>query len=168
VIGFDDYRGATAQSLADQRRNVAKVHQGRDLYALVRRGKAKIVHGIMRDGERMKVDLADAKVAARFYLFDPVLKRASAFAWFFIVNVGAFTDVSLAGFGGNVDRAIDCPKQHAQSAGVVSVLVCNQDGVEFLYVFADDREPAREFFRAQSGVDENTSFARNDQNRIAR
>jgi hypothetical protein len=44
----------------------------------------------------------------------------------------------------------------------------DQYGVEFLRVFADEREPARDLFGAEPGVNENTRLARNDQNRIAR
>lgn len=44
----------------------------------------------------------------------------------------------------------------------------DQNRVEFLHVFADDGEPARDLFSTESGVNENASFAGNDQNRIAR
>src|SRR6266550_4500907 len=168
VVGFDHDRGATTQPLANECRDVAKVHQGGDLHPLMRRREPEIVYGVVWDGEGVKVDLADAKVAARLYLLDAVLKRPGAFAWFFIVNVETLADVGIAGFGGNIDRAIDCPKQYAQAAGVVAMFMGDEDGIESLHVFADEREPARNLFGAQSGVHENTSLACNDQNRIAR
>jgi hypothetical protein len=59
-------------------------------------------------------------------------------------------------------------QQHAQAAGVVAMFVCDQNGVEFLHVLADEREPARYLFGAETGVNENASFAGNDQDRIAR
>jgi hypothetical protein len=146
---------------------VAKVHQRGNFHALVSRREAKIVDRIVRNGERMKVDLADAKVAARFYLFDAVAERASPFPGLFIVYVEALADVSIAGFGGDVDRAIDCPQQHTQAARMVAVFMGDENGVESLHVFANKREPARDLFGAKSSVNENTRLACNDQNRIA-
>ena len=68
-LWFDSItRGAPAQAFADQRRNVTKVHQGRDLYALVCRREAEIVHRVMWDGEGMEVDLPNAKILAGFDL----------------------------------------------------------------------------------------------------
>ncbi len=51
---------------------------------------------------------------------------------------------------------------------MIAVLVRDQDRVEFLHIFAGQRQAARNFFRAQSGIDENTCIAGNDQNRIPR
>jgi hypothetical protein len=51
---------------------------------------------------------------------------------------------------------------------VIAVFVCDEHAVESLYVFPDHCQPARELFGAQARVDEDASFAGNDQNRIAR
>jgi hypothetical protein len=72
------------------------------------------------------------------------------------------------GLRGNVDWAINCSQQHAQATDVIAMLVRDQHGVEFLYVFADNGQAARNFFGAQSSIDENTCIAGNDQNRITR
>ena len=93
---------------------------------------------------------------------------SGAFARLFVVDVRAFADVGIAGLRGNVDGTIDRAQQHAQAAGVIAMFVSDEHGVEPLYVFADEREPARDLFGAEAGVNENTSFAGNDQNRIAR
>jgi hypothetical protein len=129
--------------------------------------EAEIVYRVVWDRKRMKVDLADAKVAARFYLLDPIPKRLSAFARLFIVNVGALADVGIASLGGNIYGTVNGSEQHAQAAGVVTMFMRDQHGIESLDVFADQREPTRNLFRAQSGVNQNPSFAGNDQNRIA-
>jgi hypothetical protein len=121
----------------------------------------------MRDRERMKVDLADAKVLARFYLLDTIVKRLRTFAWLFVVDVGAFAYVGVAGFGGDIDRAVDSSQQDAQAARVVAVLVSDQHRVKPLDIFANQSEPARDLFGAESGINQNTSFAGNDQNCIA-
>jgi hypothetical protein len=47
------------------------------------------------------------------------------------------------------------------------MFMCYQHRIELLHVFPDEREPARNLFSAESGVNENTSLARNDQDRIA-
>src|SRR6267142_2148350 len=168
VIRLDNNRGATPQAFADERSDVAKVHQGRNLYALMRRGETEIVDCVVWNRERMKVDLADAKVAARLNLFDAILEGFGAFARLFVVHIRALAYVSLTSLRGNVDGAGDRSQQDAQAAGVVAMFMRDEDCVEFLHVFADEREPPRDLFSAESGIDENTSFARNDQNRIAR
>src|SRR5438034_8983605 len=72
VVRLDNYRGTTAQAFADERRNMAKVHQSRNLDALMRCCEAEIVDCVVRNCERMKVDLANTKVLTRFYLLDPI------------------------------------------------------------------------------------------------
>jgi hypothetical protein len=115
----------------------------------------------------MEVDFADAKVSAGFYLFDAILECFEAFARLFIVCIQPFADVSVMRFGRDVDRTIHCSQQDAQPTGVIAMLVSYQDGVELLDVFAHQRQPARDLPGAESGINQNTSFAGNDQNRIA-
>lgn len=86
---------------------------------------------------------------------------------FITIEMKAFTDVGVAGFRGNVYRTIDGPEQNAQASRVIAVFVCDEHAVQTLHIFADEREPAANFFGAESGVNENTCIARNDQNRIA-
>ena len=62
VVRFDDDGGATAQLLRNQRRNMAKIHQRRDLHTVVRCRETKIIDRVVRHRERVKVDRADAKV----------------------------------------------------------------------------------------------------------
>ena len=78
VIRLDDDRGATTQSFGDECRHVTKVHQGRDLHALMCGSETEIVDGVVRNCERMKVDLADAKVLARLDLFNSIAKSFAA------------------------------------------------------------------------------------------
>jgi hypothetical protein len=146
---------------------MAKIHQSGDFHALMRRRESEIVYRVVRDGEGVKVDLPDAKVSARLNLLYAVLERSSAFARFFVADVLALAYVSVASFSGNIDGAIDGSEQHAQTTGMVAMFMGDQHGVELLYVFADERQPARDLFGAESGVNKNTSLAGNDQNRIA-
>ena len=95
------------------------------------------------------------------------LQRCGSFSRFVVADVESLTDICVVGFGGNIDRTINCSKQDSQTAGVIAVFVCDQNSVETLNVFADERESARDLFGAESGVNENASFACNDQNRIA-
>src|SRR5882724_1235691 len=127
---------------------MAKIHQSGYFHALMGRRESEIVYRVVRDGEGVKVDLADAKVSARLNLLHAVLKRSSAFARFFVADVLALAYVGIAGFGGNVDGAVDGPEQHAQTTGVVAMFMGDQHGVEFLYVFADERQSSRDLFGA--------------------
>jgi hypothetical protein len=122
----------------------------------------------MGNGERVKIYLPDAKVFAGFNLLHPIAQCLGTFARLVVANVQAFANVSVMSFGGNVDRAINRSQQHAQATGVIPMFVRDQNSVELLHIFADQRQTARDFFGAQSGIDENTCIAGNDQNRIPR
>ena len=98
---------ATAQALANQGRDVTEIHQRRYLDTLVRRGEPEVVYSVVGNSERMKVDLADAKVPARFYLLDAILKCFGASTRLLIVYVRALAYVGITGLRGNVDRAVD-------------------------------------------------------------
>src|SRR6185369_17428487 len=115
---------------------MTKIHQRRDLYALMRRREAEIIDGVMWDGEGMKVDFANAKILARFDLLDAILESFSAFSRFFVVDVGALAYVGITGLGGDVDGTIHGAQQHAQTAGVVAMLMCDENCIEFLHVLA--------------------------------
>ena len=75
VVRLDHDRGATAQTFGDECRDVSEVHHGGDLHAVMRRGETEVVDGVVRDRERVKVDLADAKVLTRLDLFDAIAQR---------------------------------------------------------------------------------------------
>src|ERR1043165_5621628 len=69
VIRLDHDRRAAAQTFGDERRDVTEVHHGGNLHALVSCGETEIVDGVVWNRERMKIDLADAKVFARLDFF---------------------------------------------------------------------------------------------------
>src|ERR1041385_4061948 len=71
-------RGATTQTFSDQSSDVTKVHHGGDLHAVVRCGETEIVDGVMRNRERMKIDLADFEIFARLDLFDAIAQGLGA------------------------------------------------------------------------------------------
>src|SRR5436190_7422481 len=110
MIRLNDDSGATTQSLGNEGRHVTKVHQGRDLHALMCCGETEVVYGIVWDSERVKIDLADAKVTTRFDLFNPIAKSFHTSSWFFIGDIEFFADVRVVSLSGNVDRTIDCAK----------------------------------------------------------
>ena len=78
VVRLDHDRRAAAQPLGNERRDVTKIHHGSDLHTLMRRSKTEIVDGVVRDGKRMKIDLADAEVFARLDLLDAIAQRFNA------------------------------------------------------------------------------------------
>ena len=115
----------------------------------------------------MKIDLANFEVSARLDLLHSIVQRLGAAAWLFTTDVESFTHVSVESFCGNVNGTIEGIEQNAQSACVVAVFVRDEHAVETLRVFTDEREPACNFFCAESCVDEHTRTACNDQHRVA-
>src|SRR5688572_5386731 len=107
MIRLDHDRRATAQPLGDQRRDVTKIHHGSDLHALVRSSKTKIVDGVVRDSKRMKIDLANAEVFARFDLLDAIAQRFDAPARLITADVEPFAYVSVESLCGDVNGTID-------------------------------------------------------------
>src|SRR5215467_6919939 len=103
VVRLDHDRCATAKLFGHQRSDVTEVHHRRNLYALVSGGEAEIVDGVVRNRERMKIDLADAEVSARLDLFDPISERFLAPARFVSVYSEAFADVGVVCFCRNVN-----------------------------------------------------------------
>src|SRR5438876_12196576 len=96
VIRFDHDGRASAQAFSDQSSDVTKVHHRRDLYAGVRRGEAKVIDGVVRHGERMEIDLADAKVFARIDLDHSIAQGIGATARLSIIRVSPFANISVA------------------------------------------------------------------------
>ena len=98
---------AAAQLLTNQGRNMAEIHQRRDFYALMSRRKSEVVHRVVRNGEGMKIDLADAEIFAGFDLLDAIAERRRPFSRFIVRKIGALADVRIASGGGNVNGTID-------------------------------------------------------------
>src|SRR5258708_38511923 len=65
VVRLDYNRRTATQTLSDQGRDVTEIHQRRDLDSGVGGRESEVVHRVMRHRERMKVNIADAKVVSR-------------------------------------------------------------------------------------------------------
>src|SRR5687768_3847111 len=72
VIRFDHDSGATAKLFSDECRDVAKVHHGGDLHALVSGSETEIINGVVRNRKRMKIDLADPEIFTRLDLLNSI------------------------------------------------------------------------------------------------
>src|SRR5215208_3381546 len=103
MVRLHDDRRATAQSFGDQRRDVPEIHHRCDLHALVRGGETKIINSVVRNSERMKIDLADAKVFARLDLLDAIAQRFGAPPRFIARDVEPLAYVSVESFSGDVN-----------------------------------------------------------------
>src|SRR6266550_4896859 len=90
VIGFDYDRGTATQPFGDERGDVTEIQQRRDLHARVCGGEAEIVDRVMGNRERVKIDLANAKVSARLNFFDAIAEAFYAAARLFGVYAKAF------------------------------------------------------------------------------
>ena len=107
MIRLNHDRRATAQPLSNERRDVTKIHDGSDLHTLVRSSKTKIVDGIVRDSKRMKIDLADSEVFARFDLLDAIAQCFDTPARLITANVEPLAYVSVESLWGDVNGTID-------------------------------------------------------------
>src|SRR5215213_1115312 len=107
VVRLDHDRGATAQSFSNQRRDVTKIHNRRELYALVCGSKTEIIDGVVRNREWVKIDFADFEVFARFDLFHAITERFGAASWFFVTDVDFLTHVRVECFSGDVYGTIE-------------------------------------------------------------
>src|SRR5215210_569776 len=106
VIRFDDDRGTASQAFADECCDVSEVHHRGNLYALVSCRETKVVYGVVRDSERMKINLADAKVFARLDLLYSIAQCFRPAARFVVADVLFFTDVCVKRFRGDINRTI--------------------------------------------------------------
>src|SRR6185369_11583799 len=107
VIRLDDDRSAAAQTFGDERRDVTEVHHSGNLHTLMSCSEAEVVDGIVWNRERMKINLADAKIFARLNLLDAIAQSFRAAAWFVVGDVHLFTDVGIKCLRGDINRTID-------------------------------------------------------------
>src|SRR6185369_13280470 len=95
VIRLDHDRGATTQTFGDECRNVTEVHHGRDLHPIVCGSETEVVHRVVRNRERMKVDLADTKIFARLDLLNSIAQSFRTSTRLVVSDVNALADVSV-------------------------------------------------------------------------
>jgi hypothetical protein len=69
-------------------------------------GEPEVIDGVVWDGKRMKVYLANPKILARFDWLNAITQCGGTFARFFVGDVLSLTDVGLASLGGNINGAI--------------------------------------------------------------
>src|SRR5687767_15994671 len=99
----------------------------------------------------MKIDGADAKVAAGFDLDGAIAQRITAAAGFLIAEP-AFADIRLARLSRDVNRTVYCSQDYPQAARMVAMLVRDEDRIESFRILAHDCQPARSFARAHAGI----------------
>ncbi len=63
----------------------------------MRCGETKVIHRIVGNSERMKVDLANAEILARIDLDHAVAQGIGAPAWLVAGNIASLANVSIAG-----------------------------------------------------------------------
>src|SRR2546423_2008420 len=90
VVRLNHDSRAAAESFSDQRGDVAEVHHGCDLDALVSGSETEVVDCVVRNGEWMKIDLANFEVSARLDLLHSIVERLGAAAWLFATDVESF------------------------------------------------------------------------------
>src|ERR1044071_6111766 len=102
---------------------MTEIQDGGHFYATMRRGKAEVVHRIVRNCERMKVDFTDPKVLARIDLNCAMAQNVSPPAGLIVSEVPALTDVGLTCLAGHINRAVQIFHQYAHPAGMIAMLM---------------------------------------------
>jgi hypothetical protein len=132
VIGFEDEAIGLAEMNSDVIRQVAEIGADCDLGAIGAEGKSDGVGRVVRDGERVDVDIADREALAGLDGFD----AAEAFA----ESVGQDALEGFHGGLGDVERGFPEAEDLGEAVAVVGVLVSDKDRVEAIDVAVDRGE----------------------------
>ena len=160
VIGFEDEAISVAQMEFDEFREIAEIGDDGDFGSIGAKRVADGIGGVVGNGERGNFNVADGEFFSGADVFDAVeffrggfRQKAENF------GEGAF---------GEIGRGAKMAQELGASAGMVGVLVRNEDGVHAIGIFVESGETAKSFFAAKSGVDEEASALGFKQRGIAR
>lgn len=149
VIRFENEAIGVAQMEFDEFRQIAEVSNDSDFAAV---GAKRIAHGIrsiVRNGKGRNFDVADGE----FFAGADVLDAIQFFRGAFGQEAEHLGESSLRKIG-------SCPEvaqKLGQSAGMIGVLVGNENGVNAIGIFVESGETAKRFFAAESGVNQEAS-----------
>ena len=137
-------------------RNISEIGRDRDLDSLCRKSEADGIRGVVRNSEARHIEIADRETAAGLEGLASSQARPP-----FQVSRCPMSRINghfaLSRFG-----------ERRQPAGVITVLVRNQNRGEIGHILADRGQAPRDFPAAQSGVNQHTGSFRRDENGISR
>jgi hypothetical protein len=146
VIGFEDEAVGLAEMDSHVIRKVAEIGADGDFGAVGAEGEADGVGGVVRDGKRVHVDVADRETLAGL----DGLHTAEALAEGVRQN-------ALKGFQGglgDVERGFPEAKDLRETVAVVGVFVGDEDGVEAVDIAPGGGEAGKGFAFSKAGVNE--------------
>jgi len=160
VIGFEDETIGLAEMDPDVIRQVAEIGADGDFGAVGTEGESDGVGGVVRDGERVDVDIADRETLAGLDGFD----AAETFA----EGVGKDALEGVHCRLRDVKRRFPKAENLREAVAVVRVLVGDEDGVEAVDVALDGGEAGESFALSEAGVNEDAGSFGFEQGEIAR
>ncbi len=160
VIGFEDEAIGLAEMDSDVIRKVAEIGADCDFSAVGAESEADGIGGVVRDGERVDVDVADGEALASLDGFDAAEALAKGVRQDALEGVhGGLGDVE-----GRFPEAEDLRK----AVAVVGVLVGNEYSVETVDITPDGGEAGESFALSKAGVNEDAGGFGFEQGQIAR
>ena len=146
VIGFEDEAIGLAEVDSDVIGQIAEIGADGDLGAVGAESESNGVGGVVRDGERVDVDVADPETLASL----DGLYAAEALAESVRQN-------ALEGFQGglgDIERGFPEAEDLREPVAVVGVFVGDEDGVETVDIAPDGGEAGEGFAFSKAGVNE--------------
>lgn len=128
---------------------IAEVGDDSDFGAVGAERVAHRIGGVVWNGEWRNFDVADGE----FFAGADMLHALKFFRRSFRQEAENFGE----GAFGEIGRGAKMAQKLGESAGMVGVLVRNEDGVHAIGIFVESGETAKGFFAAEAGIDEETS-----------
>ena len=146
MIGFEDKAIGLAEVDSDVVWKVAKIGADGNLGAIGAEGESDGVGCVVRNGERVDVDVADGEALPSLNRFD----AAEAFA----EGVGQDALEGLHRGLGDVKRRFPDAEDLGEAVAVIGMLVSDEDGVETVDIAPDGGEAGEGFALSEAGVNE--------------
>jgi len=152
MIRFEDQNMRAPQPLGDVVRHVADIRELRDFYTLTRHAERNRLRPVVRYAERKHLQIAKFKRNACLNRND----LGSAELELIDVN-GRRRSGSQERVNGKI------LEEHLQAARMIAMLVRDEHRIDAVRILSDGFEPLRDFFPAQSGIDQHAdTFAFNE------
>ena len=161
VVRFEDQKIRFAQVMLHEFRHIAEIGHDGHFRAVAAEGIAHRIGRIVRDGERIDFDIADLEALAGMNMLDALHLLHRAFG----IHLQDFAMSRL----GEIRRAIEQARQLRDAAGMIGVLVGDQDAVDAIGLRPAERlQAAQQFLLAKSCVDEEGGVLSFEQRAVAR
>jgi len=161
VIGFEDEEIGVAEMYFDELGKIAEIGDDGNFGVATAAGVADGISGVMGNRERRDFNIADGEAQARTDVLDA--------SGMFRGCVGEHLDDFAVRWLGEVGGTIPLASHLGKAAGVVGMLVSDEDGVDmFGACAAEGFEAAKHFLAAEASVNKEGGEAGLEQRRVAR